>query len=335
MKSRTIEDFFGDKLSSVEKWESSREEIKNFFLDTEYGALPCELTYKTTKESQPVNFAGKAEWEAVFFEFTNGEKFHTVRTELILPKNKENTPVFVYIDFSKETPSKYLPVEEILDGGFGIFKVYYEDVTTDNGDFENGLCALFGKGDYGKISVWSYMLRTMASYLDTKEGLGKYAVIGHSRLGKTAMLTAALDTRFDLACINNSGCCGASLFHGKSEGNEKIKEITDVFPFWFTKGFKNLAGKEDTLPFDQHLLLGLIAPRSAVIGCAREDVWADNEGAFYCVAHAMRVWELYNHTANKILGHASAYIREGSHFLSRYDWNVYMTKFKELIDEFK
>lgn len=329
MKNRAIPDFFGDKLSSTEKWEEYRYELKKFFLDTEYGALPCELTYKTTKEAQDVNFAGKAEWEAVFFEFANGEKSHTVRTELILPKNKENTPVFVYIDFSKETPSKYLPVEEILDGGFGIFKVYYEDVTTDNGDFENGLCALFGKGDYGKISVWSYMLRQMASYLDTIGGLGKYAVIGHSRLGKTAMLTSALDTRFSLACINNSGCCGASLFHGKGDECEKIKEITDVFPFWFTPGFKEFVGKENSLSFDQHMLLALIAPRDVAIGCAKEDLWADNEGAYLCAEYARGAWDLYNKSG------AYVYTREGSHFLSRYDWNMYMTKFKEILNEAK
>ena len=339
-----VPDFFGDKLSSLDSWELYKGELKDLILDTEYGVFGGLSKPSIRTEKHGINFASKAEWTVVYFDFEQSGKTHTVRSELILPKNEKNPPVFIYIDFSAETPSKYLPVEEILDGGFGMFKVFYQDITTDNGDFDNGLCALVDGGGikYGKIAVWSYMLRTMADYLTENEITNTFAVAGHSRLGKTALLTSALDSRFSLACVNNSGCCGASLSREKTEGEENVKAIVGTFPFWFKQSFAQYVDNEDALPFDQHMLLSLTAPRNVVIGCAIEDYWADNDGAYKSCSLATPVWELYGkkglvadaYKAEKCAytdGNIGYYIRNGSHFFSREDWAVYMRKFREIL----
>ncbi len=340
-----IPDFFGDKLSSTHAWEGYRDELKALILDTEYGVFPTLSKPSVTSEAQPVNFAGKAEWQRVSFTFEGKGKAHTVECELILPKEKSDFGVFVSIDFSKETPSKYLPVEEIIDGGFGIFKVFYEDVTSDDGDFANGLCGLVdGAGkEFGKIAVWSYMLRVMADYLTENKISNSLAVIGHSRLGKTALLTSVLDSRFMLACVNDSGCCGASLSRNKTEGEEKISDIVSVFPFWFKDSFKMYVDNEEGLPFDQHMLISLVAPRNIVVGCAKEDFWADNDGAYESCNLSSPVWHLYQKNGfvcgdysedacSFLQGEIGYYIRRGSHFLSREDWGYYMLKFKELLN---
>ncbi len=70
------------------------------------------------------------------------------------------------------------------------------------------------------------------------------AVIGHSRLGRTALLTGMLDTRFKYVISNNSGCLGASLhrgntWHARAISGVKCGEvITDSiakFPYWYCK----------------------------------------------------------------------------------------------------
>ena len=350
IEKRQIPDFFvndGKKITNKEEWEEHRKRVIDLFLGEEYGYLPPKIEPSIRLEEQAINFAGKAKWESVFFTFKKGTKRRTVRAELILPRGKKS-PVFLAIDFLKESPNKYLPVEEILDSGFGIFKLCYESVTRDNGDFENGLCALFegGKEKYGKIAIWSYMASICMDYLMTREDVDSknVAIIGHSRLGKTALLTSAIDNRFVLTCVNDSGCCGASVSRGKVDGNEKIYDIVKTFPYWFKREYALYAGKENTLPFDQHMLLSLVAPRNVIIGGAKEDVWADNEGQFLSCHLASYAWELYGKSGlihdgkmpevGEVLtaGELGFYLREGTHFLSRDDWKIYISKFREILD---
>ena len=347
IEERKIPDFFKG-IDTKEKWEEKREEIKSLILREEYGFLPEKITPEISIEKQGINFAGKADWESVFFTFEKDGKSHTVRTELILPKNKKNVPTFLFMDFESKVPSKYLPVEEILDGGFGMLAFCYKDVTDDNGDFKDGLCSLFcdsdGKCSFGKISMWAYMAKCCMDYLETREQVGKVAVIGHSRLGKTALLASALDDRFALTCVNESGCSGASITRGKTKENESVRDITRVFPFWFCNEYFKYIDNEDDLPFDQHMLIALVAPRPVMIGGAILDVWADNEGQYLSCYLASKIWRLYGKegliSKNQlpcvndmfIEGDVCFHLREGAHFLSRFDWNVYMKKFAEILN---
>lgn len=334
---RNVPDFFinqGKIITNKSQWEEYRKTLKELFLKEEYGFLPKKIEPSIKTEIDYVDFAGKAVWEKVYFTFEKDGKCHTVVTHLILPKGKTDIPVFLSLNFQKEVPNKYLPVEEIIDTGFGIFAFCYEEVTTDNGDFTNGLCALFekdGKCEFGKISIWAYFASICMDYLCTRGEVNKdnVAIIGHSRLGKTALLCSALDERFKLTCVNNSGCCGASLSRGKCDKNENIERIIGTFPFWFCENFKKYINNEDKLPFDQHLLISLVAPRYIIVSGAKEDVWADNEGQHLACALAVKAWEFYEKgSANKKV---SYYEREGTHFLSRTDWIIFMESFKEIL----
>lgn len=345
LQSRNIPDFFA-RCADLASWEEYKEELKELFLTEEYGHLPKKLTPSIKAEEQGVNFAGKARWESVFFTFENNGKAHTVRAELILPKNKTKIPVFLYISFSGDVPNKYLPMEEILDNGFGVMTFDYQNVTSDDGDYSNGLYGLFSDNgqrcEFGKISLWSYMASICMDYLESRDEVDSdcVAVAGHSRLGKTAILTSVLDNRFALTCSNESGCCGAAISRGKTDKNETIEDITRVFPWWFSEKYLKYVSNEDALPFDQHLLLAMVAPRPLMIGGAIEDVWADNEGQLLACKLASYAWSLYDKVGfvdsgsdTSIDGNVCFHIREGSHFMSRHDWNVYIKKFKQILGD--
>lgn len=333
LERRKIPDFFLD-IDTKETWEAQREKFINSFLKEEYGYLPEKLEAEIKVEKDWVDFAGKADWEHIYFTFRKNGKSHTVKANLILPKEKENIPVFLSLNFQKEIPNKYLPVEEIIDTGFGIFALCYEEVTADNGDFTDGICGLLcdgeGKCSFGKISIWAYMASICMDYLCTRKEVDRnnVAIIGHSRLGKTALLCSALDERFKLTCANDSGCCGAAVSRGKVKENETIEAIVRTFPFWFCEEFKKYVGNEDRLPFDQHMLLARIAPRYLVIGGAELDAWADNEGQKLSCSLASKAWDFYGVSSKERVCY---YERKGSHFLSRDDWHMYMKKFKEIL----
>lgn len=346
LKRRKIDD--GLRLDSYtrESWERDRERIKALFLDEVFGNLPPKITPEYDKEEMAINFAGKAKWEKVHFTFKKDDKSHTVTTDLILPKGKENIPVFLYISFDKEIPNKYLPVEEIIDNGFGIFTFYYRGVTEDNLDFDDGIAALFKKEreelGFGKIALWSYMAIACLDYLETRKEVGPVCVVGHSRLGKTALLTSALDKRPVMVCSNDSGCSGAAISREKPKGCETIGDICKVFPYWFTKNYYKYIDNECAQPFDHHMLIALSAPRTVMVGGAELDVWADNEGQHLACYLASPIWKLYGKEGlifdklpsegDKFLsGSVTYHQRGGTHFMSRTDWQIYMEKFKNEI----
>ena len=343
----------GVKISTSAEWEEiARPYWRNMLLNEEYGKRPCDITPTVTVTPQFIDFAGKAKWEEVVFRFEKGGKEHTVPTQLIYPADGKKHPFFIYLNFRPDIPDRYLPVEEIIDNGFGIFTVCYSNVTPDDCNFTAGLPLLFQEGeraqdDTGKIGYWAYMASKMMDYLLTRpeadeKGIG---VAGHSRLGKTALLTAALDERFAFACANDSGCSGAALSRYASKAGEKIDDICRKFPFWFAPAYTKYANNEKNLPFDQHALLALIAPRAAFVGGAVEDLWADNDNQFLNAYAVTPVWNLYDKTGlitpddypkvGDILtdGEVGFHLRAGKHYHSRTDWLVYMDGVKKYLSK--
>ena len=354
LEKRNLPDLFYNfeskqRASTLKEWQDVMRPfwIKQL-LKEEYGEFPPVITPQISIKPNRINFAGKAVWEEVTFTFEYNGKTHSVPTQLIYPKNKKDIPFVISLNFEQEFPNKYCPVEEIIDQGLGIFGVGYNNITADNPDFTNGLAGLFSKqeresSDAGKIVYWAYMAMRMMDYLLTRPEPNKQliGVAGHSRLGKTALLAGALDQRFAFVLCNNSGCSGAALSRGRCKGGETIQDGYTLFPYWYCENYKKYMGNHDALPFDQHCLTALVAPRLLLIGGAVEDIWADNDSQFLVCLASSPVWELHGVKGfigedrlpvvddNFTKGNVGFFLRGGSHFFSRDDWNVYIKALKE------
>ena len=223
----------------------------------------------------------------------------------------------------------------MVDNGFAVFSFCYNDVTMDNGDFTDGLAGvLFENGqrkanDPGKIAMWAWAAhrvmdyaQTLGDVLDLECGI----VCGHSRLGKTALLTGATDERFKFAYSNDSGCSGAAITRQK--GGETVEKICNKFSYWFCENYLKYINNEDSMPFDQHYLLSSVAPRFACVGSASEDLWADPVSEMLnCVASSSafkngfvyedRLPEIGDHFFKGDIGY---HLRKGLHYFSREDW---------------
>jgi hypothetical protein len=176
--------------------------------------------------------------------------------------------------------------------------------------------------------MWAWAAQRVMDYALTLDRLdpARGTVCGHSRLGKTALLAAATDTRFACAYSNDSGCSGAALARGTK--GETVKDICERFPFWFCENYKKYADNEENMPFDQHYLIACIAPRYVHLGSASDDWWADPKSQYLSCVAAGEAFENGFKYENRlpqigdcfIQGDVAFHMRKGLHYYSREDW---------------
>ena len=328
-----------------DNWEARRKEMLDILAREEYGYTrkKPESVKGEVINTDNVIASGHAIHETVNISFDTEKGEFTFPLNFIYPKDKKNSPWFILINFRPDLYDKYYPLEEIIDNGFAVAVIYYNDITTDDGDFTNGLAGMYSRNDpdtdWGKIGMWAFGASRALDYLSTREEIDKdnVAVIGHSRLGKTALWCAAQDERFKFAVSNDSGCSGAAYERIKHGNSETIERITNVFPYWFCGNFKKYADKPDARPFDQHFLLGSICPRYVLVGSASLDGWADPYSEQLSCVAADPLWKLLDKKGyigkeepaaigeHFFEGDISYHLRDGIHFLGRQDWQNYMS----------
>jgi len=316
----------------------NRNEMLNILFEEEYGYLPEKPTnIKWEVEENTVKrfCAGKAVLNKITMTCDVGERSFSFPFFLALPTAVGKHPFFIHINFRDSVPDRYMPTEELIDNGFAVFSFCYKDITSDSDDFTNGLAGVLyenGKrksNDAGKIAMWAWAAQRVMDYAQTLDDvldLNTSVVCGHSRLGKTALLTAATDKRFAFAYSNDSGCSGAAITRKKM--GETVKDICKVFPYWFCENYKKYIDNEQNMPFDQHYLVASIAPRKVLIGSASEDLWADPVSEQLCCAAASDAFEkgfrcekLPAETGDAFFeGDVGYHLRKGLHYFSREDW---------------
>lgn len=323
-----------------------KEEIIDLLLTEEYGFLPpAPLSVTAQVVSSEENFcADKAILQKIKLTCATEYGDFTFPISYTCPaKSKQNpVPCFILINFRSLVPDRYEPSEELVDNGYAVLSFCYKDVTSDDGDFTNGLAGVIYpngrtlKTQCGKIGLWAWAAMRVMDFAQTLPEINhsRISVAGHSRLGKTALLTGALDERFYCAFSNDSGCCGAAL--SREKVGESVSIIYDHFPYWFCENFAKYGNNEDKLPFDQHYLIAANAPHRVYVASAENDTWADPNSEYLACAAASEYYKKHGLTgfvhpdrlpkAGDFFGegHIGYHLRSGNHYFSREDWNRYI-----------
>lgn len=239
----------------------------------------------------------------------------------------------------------HLPVEQILDAGFGVATFYYGDVDPDSlNGFPYGIRATYLKpgqtkrapDDWGSIGAWAWGMSRAMDYLETDKSVDakRVAIMGVSRLGKTVMWAGASDPRFALVIASCSGEGGAAL--SRRDYGETIAHLTapSRYPYQFAENYAKYGGFPDKAPMDANMLVSLIAPRPLLLQTGSTDYWSDPKGEFLAAVAAAPVYKLlgadpldtdvWPPAGTPILHTLGYFMHNGGHGTLPGDWKIFL-----------
>lgn len=370
----------GSRIENAFDWMTRRRpEVLRIFMNEEYGFVPPRphsMHFETlsVKDNALDGLAIRKEIR-LHFAMNNGRK-HAADMLLYIPKNAAGpVPVFLGLNFGGNQATTDEPdvavsgirmpeqtalprgvqstrwcFQEVVRRGYASATACYHDFYPD---FQKAVSKsvygmLFDPSEwpslpdrYTPIGAWAWGLSRMLDCLESEPlvDASRAAVHGHSRLGKTSLWAGAVDQRFQLVISNDSGCGGGAL-HKRKFGENVEALISHDCADWFVTAFHKYSLREEDMPFDQHELLALMAPRPLAIGTATEDIHADPKGEFLSCVHASAVYRLFGTPGlpvsempppdTPVSGSVSFHYRTGKHDQTPQDWVHYL----DLADRF-
>ena len=367
----------GNIITSSRQWEKQRRpEIMEYFQSQMFGRTPREKISMKARQVAVNEHAldGAATSRQVLLTFCgNGRTLQAMLLVYVPNDRKGRVPVIWQYNFqgnpsttdeedilpsscasSVWSSDKYARGAQksrwnyrlAIERGYAVATMCYEDICPDSPSKRDlGAAALFSNygADAGQpdewqaIGAWAWGSSRVCDWLCRQKWVDKkhIAIAGHSRLGKAALWAGAQDERFFLVISNDSGCGGAAL--SRRCIGETVAAITTSFPHWFCPAYSRYGNNEAAMPFDQHELLALVAPRHLYVNSAVEDRWADPHGEFLSTLAAGEVWELYGMKGlpqttmpgpqQPLRGDIGYHLRDGVHDVTDYDWNAWLDFF--------
>ncbi|OJV15667.1 MAG: acetylxylan esterase [Dyadobacter sp. 50-39] len=228
-------------------------------------------------------------------------------------------------------------VDSILARGYALVTLYREEVASDRKEyaFQTGVHPLYPalqqrEDNFSTVAAWAWALSRGLDYLETDRDIDakRVAVFGFSRLGKAALWAGATDRRFAAVLSNESGAGGGKQF--RRGIGEDINRLCTVFPHWYARSLNKYKGKDTELPFDQHFVLSLIAPRPVYLATAEDDKNADPQGEFATARAADGIYRFLGTSGfpdvpfpalnRPVSGQIGFHIRPGGHDVKMFDW---------------
>ena len=280
-------------------WSRRRRELADTIIPHEYGGMPPEPEKVDVIRRSRGNIRHWPGIQYLTYEvrthFSGGKEL-SLTLSLWTPFGDGPFPVLLDFDgcwryFSDDV------VQAVLARGNIAASVDRTEAAADNKDeYRNtGLYRLFPDAEFGVCPAWAWAVHRCVDALITLPNVraNAIAITGHSRGGKTALLAGATDERIAITNPNNSGIGGAGLNRLKMDGSEVVASFfRSGNIFWFGKKYAAHKNRDAELPYDNHYLHALVAPRGLLLTEAYEDHSANPAGTYAAARSAQKVYYL-------------------------------------------
>ena len=308
----------GRRVTTRSMWARRRAELKDIIQYFEYGRLPPKPDHVATESVSDRALANGIGIEQRMTLVIGSDRRLTMQIAIARPRKPGRLPVIV-AEVHAISPLPCIPM--FVRRGYMFVQYQREDLDPDLPAVLGPAQKAYPEYDWATLAVWAWGAMRVADYLESRDDVdvAHIAVTGHSRGGKAALLAGALDERFALVAPNGSGCGGAGCFRNTPRRAESLAQITDPkrFGYWFHPRLRWFAGREERLPFDQHFLKALVAPRSLLCTEARGDLWANPSGTRRTSLAAQAVFQFL-----EVPDRNGLHWRDGRHDQTLADWKA-------------
>lgn len=260
-----------------------------------------------------------------------GERNAEFTVKTVMPKGKFPCPTIIYLSDDKHIPNKFLPLEEIIDRGYGIISVFADDIAENNGNFKAKIASKIArsrkkKSAASKTAIWTWALMRAIdlAYEDTAVDKSKIILASHGVYSRATMLAAAFDNRSRYVIANGLNCY-PPLY---SEENPKTAECVRDYPYLYCPSFAN-----EPFGDEYYALLEGCNNTNILIGEAEDGYGCDPKKdlryiSTILVENGYDKLEITKEIPTAPMqieaGNISYHLRVGTDYLSREDWNIYL-----------
>ena len=280
----------GSRVGTKAAWDCRREEISRQFQAYELGTMP----------PRPASVTASLSGNSLTISVTDGGK--TISFAVTITKPTTGTaPYPVLIGYGSSSLSDVIslgvatlnyPNNTIANDGAG--------TSTDRG---KGLFyTLYGSThSAGSLMAWAWGVSRIIDALELTPEAGldpsRVAVTGCSRNGKGALVAGAFDPRIALTFPQESGSGGTDswrvsdyMLDTLKQSTQTLTELVTEEPWLSTVVNPFLSGKTRLLPFDHHMLVGMVAPRALVDFSNSDYLWLGALSSFTNDSAAKRIY---------------------------------------------
>ncbi|WP_345954701.1 hypothetical protein [Mucilaginibacter sp. PAMB04168] len=280
----------GFRMESKDEWKYRRAEIAAQAQEFEYGYKPNTPAAATT---------GSFASNAITVNVNDNGKTISFNCTITYPTTGSKPyPAIIGIGGSN------LNNTALLNLGVAIINFPNNTVAqqTNTGSRGKGLFFDMYGADHSASATmaWAWGVSRLIDALEKTPGAdidaARLGVTGCSRNGKGALTVGAFDERIKLTIPQEPGAGGAAswrISNAQIAAGKTVQTLSQIVTenVWFRADFSQFSSTADKLPFDQHSVLALCAPRALLVIENTSIDWLSPVSSWNAANAAHKVWE--------------------------------------------